>query len=77
MSKYSSENLRNIVLVGQGAVGKTTLADQLLFKTGMGSRAGSVDDGTSKLDTDDEARQHHFSISAAMVHMNIEVSESM
>ncbi len=68
MSKYASENLRNIVLVGHGAVGKTTLADQLLFKTGIGSRAGSVDDGTSKLDTDDEARQHHFSISAAMVH---------
>ncbi len=68
MSKYASENLRNIVLVGHGAVGKTTLADQLLFRTGIGSRAGSVDDGTSKLDTDEEARQHHFSISAAMVH---------
>ncbi|MEQ1826223.1 MAG: elongation factor G [Pirellula sp.] len=68
MSKYASENIRNIVLVGHGAAGKTTLADQLLFKSGIGSRAGSVDDGTSKLDTDDEARQHHFSISAAMVH---------
>ena len=68
MSKYVSENIRNIVLVGHGAAGKSTLADQLLFKTGISSRAGSVDDGTSKLDTDDEARQHHFSISAAMVH---------
>ncbi len=56
MSKYTAEKLRNIVLVGHVAVGKTTLADQLLFKTGIGSRAGSVDDGTSKLDTDDEAR---------------------
>ncbi len=68
MSKYASEKIRNIVLVGHGAVGKTTLADQMLFKAGVGSRAGSVDDGTSQLDTDDEARQHHFSISAAMVH---------
>ena len=68
MSKFKSEQIRNIVLVGHGAVGKTTLADQLLFKAGVGSRAGSVDDGTSLLDTDDEARQHHFSISSAMVH---------
>ena len=68
MSKFKSEKIRNIVLVGHGAVGKTTLADQMLFKAGVGSRAGSVDDGTSQLDTDDEARQHHFSISSAMVH---------
>ena len=68
MSKFKSEQIRNIVLVGHGAVGKTTLADQMLFKAGLGSRAGSVDDGTSQLDTDDESRQHHFSISSAMVH---------
>ncbi len=68
MSKFKSEKIRNIVLVGHGAVGKTTLADQMLFKAGVGSRAGSVDDGTSLLDTDDEARLHHFSISSAMVH---------
>ena len=68
MSKFTSERIRNIVLVGHGAVGKTTLADQMLFKAGVGSRAGSVDDGTSQLDTDDEARLHHFSISSAMVH---------
>lgn len=68
MSKYKSENIRNIVLVGHGAAGKTTLADQMLFKAGVGSRAGSVDDGTSLLDSDEESRQHHFSISSAMVH---------
>ena len=68
MSKFKSDQIRNIVLVGHGAVGKTTLADQMLYKAGVGTRPGSVDDGTSLLDTDDEAKQHHFSISAAMVH---------
>ncbi len=68
MSKYRTEQIRNIVLVGHGAVGKTSLADLLLFKAGIGSRAGSVDDGTSQLDIDDEERQRHFSISSAMVH---------
>lgn len=68
MSKYQTAQLRNIVLVGHGAVGKTTLADLMLFKAGVGSRAGSVDDGTSLLDIDEEERQRHFSISSAMVH---------
>lgn len=68
MSSYRFEQIRNIVLVGHGAVGKTSIADLFLFKAGIGSRVGSVDDGTSQLDFDDEARQRHFSISSAMVH---------
>lgn len=68
MSKFRTEQIRNIVLVGHGAVGKTTLADLMLYKAGVGARAGSVDDGTSQLDIDDEERQRHFSISSAMVH---------
>lgn len=68
MSQYRAEDLRNIVLVGHGGVGKTTLADRMLFVAGVGTRAGSVDDGTSLLDVDDEAKQHHFSISSAMGH---------
>ena len=70
MSSYRFEQIRNIVLVGHGAVGKTTLADLFLFKAGIGTRAGSVDDGTSQLDFDEESRQRHFSISSAMVHFD-------
>lgn len=68
MSQYAIQALRNIVLVGHGAVGKTTLADHMLYRAGIGTRAGSVDDGTSLLDVDDEERQRHFSISSKMVH---------
>lgn len=68
MSKFKLEQIRNIVLVGHGAVGKTSLADQMLYKSGVGTRAGSVDDGTSQLDVDDEERERHFTISSAMCH---------
>lgn len=70
MSKYRPEHIRNIVLVGQGAAGKTSLADQMLYRAGATTRPGSVDEGTSHLDTDDEERQRHFSISSAMVHFD-------
>ncbi len=68
MSKV--EDLRNIAFVGHGAVGKTTLADLLLFQGGVGSRAGSVDDGTSALDFDEEEKQHKYSISSSLVHFD-------
>lgn len=68
MSQYALQALRNIVLVGHGGVGKTSLADRMLYKAGIGNRAGSVDDGTSQLDIDEEERQRHFSISSKMVH---------
>lgn len=70
MSKYKTEQIRNIVLVGHGAVGKTTLADLMLYKAGAATRPGSVDEGTSHLDIDEEERQRHFSISSAMIHFD-------
>ncbi len=69
MTKHQIEDIRNVALVGHGASGKTTLADLMLFKSGVGSRAGSVDDGTSVLDTDDEEKHHKHTISSALVHM--------
>ena len=44
------EHLRSIVLAGHAGAGKTTLAEQLLFRTGAISRLGRVDDGTASLD---------------------------
>ncbi|MDA1012888.1 MAG: elongation factor G [Planctomycetota bacterium] len=68
MAKHQVENIRNMVLVGHGATGKTTLADLLLFKAGVGSRAGSVDDGTSVLDTEDDEQDRKSSITSALIH---------
>ncbi len=68
MSKYKVEDIRNIALAGHGASGKTSLADALLFAAKAVDRHGSVDDGTSVSDYDDEEHKRHFSIDTADLH---------
>ncbi len=68
MAKHQVADIRNLALVGHGASGKTTLADLLLFKAGVGSRAGSVEDGTSVLDTDDDEKERKSSITSTVIH---------
>src|SRR5438132_2300320 len=69
MAKYRAEDIRNIALVGHGAAGKTSLADALLFKAGAVDRRGSVEDGTSVSDYDDEEKKRHFSIDTSVLHL--------
>lgn len=66
--KHLVENVRDIALVGHRAAGKTSLADALLFEAHAVDRMGSVDDGTSVADTDDEEHKHHFSIDTHVLH---------
>jgi len=68
MAKQTVETTRNVALLGHGAVGKTTLADYMLFKSGEASRAGSVDEGSSLLDTDDDEKGKKHSLSSAVCH---------
>jgi elongation factor G len=63
------DSIRNVALMGHGAVGKTTLADLMLHKAGVNSRAGSVDEGSSLLDTDDDEKDRRHSITSALVHV--------
>jgi elongation factor G len=68
MTTFVVEDHRNVALVGHGATGKTTLADLILYKAGIATRAGSVDDGSSLLDIDDDEKERESSLSSAMVH---------
>src|SRR4029077_10286831 len=69
MAKHKVEDIRNIALVGHGAAGKTSLADTLLFKGGAVDSRGSVDDGSSVSDYDDEEKKRHFSIDTSVLHL--------
>ena len=63
-------SIRNIILLGHGGSGKTSLAEAMLFKTGATSRLGSVDEKTSICDYYDEEKEHHHSIASSVVHVS-------
>lgn len=70
MAKYRVDDIRNLALVGHGAAGKTSLADALLFKAGAVERHGSVDEGTSVSDYDDEEKKRHISIDTSVLYLD-------
>jgi elongation factor G len=61
---------RNIVILGHGGSGKTSLVEAILHKTGATNRLGSVDDKTSICDYYDEEKEHGHSIKSSIVHTN-------
>jgi elongation factor G len=68
MAVHAVGDIRNVALVGHGAAGKTSLTDALLHKAGAVARRGSVDEGTSVADYDEEEHKRKFSIDTAVVH---------
>src|SRR2546429_3093849 len=70
MANYKVDDIRNVALVGHGAAGKTSLADALLFKAKANDRRGSVDEGTSVSDFDEEEKKHRYSIDSSVLHMD-------
>jgi len=67
MSKYTTEALRSVALVGHGAAGKTTLAEALLFATGAINAKGSVDKGNTVADFDIQEKEAAHSLTSAVV----------
>jgi len=64
----NTSDIRNIVLLGHGGSGKTSLVEAILHKTGATNRLGSVDDKSSTSDYYDEEKQHQNSIQSAVLH---------
>ena len=54
MDVYRTDRLRNVVLLGHGGAGKTTLTEAMAYLSGIKSRLGTVTDGTTVKDYDKE-----------------------
>lgn len=67
MKDYQTEHLRNVVLLGHGSSGKTSLAEAMLYSSGVINRMGRVEEGTTVSDYDEEERQRHISLNLALV----------
>ncbi len=67
MKVYSSEEIRNIVLLGHGGCGKTTLVEAMAHETGITKRLGKVEEGNTISDYDKEEIKRGFSINTSCI----------
>ncbi len=63
---YATDKIRNVALLGHGSNGKTSLAESMLFTTGVIDRLGKVADGNTVCDYDAEETKRQITISTAV-----------
>jgi elongation factor G len=64
---YSTDKIRNVVLLGHGSSGKTSLVEAMLFNTGAVNRMGKVEEGTTVSDYDEEEIRRHISLNLTLI----------
>jgi elongation factor G len=69
MKAYSTENIRNLAVIGHGDAGKTQLVSSLLHLAGTTNRWGKVDEGTAVTDYDDDSIERKVSLNNNLAHL--------
>ena len=67
MDVFRTDRIRNVVLLGHGGAGKTSLAEAMAYLSGITSRLGKVTDGNTISDFDKEEIKRKFSISTSVI----------
>ena len=67
MNVYTTDKIRNVVLLGHGGAGKTSLAEAMSYLAGLTSRMGKVTDGNTVSDFGKEEQKRKFSISTSVI----------
>jgi elongation factor G len=68
MPSYTTADIRNVLVAGHGASGKTALIDAMLFASKTVTRRGSTLDGSSFSDFEKEEKEHKHSIYSCLLH---------
>lgn len=67
MNVYTTDKIRNVVLLGHGGAGKTTLVEAMAYLSGITSRMGKISDGNTISDYDKEEAKRSFSINTSII----------
>ncbi len=67
MKVYRTDEIRNVVLLGHGGSGKTSLAEAMLYVSGAVSRMGKISESNTTSDFDKEEQKRGFSISTSLI----------